>query len=203
MFASLFFYVTLSFPALWSLLSLPLPSPSASFLSPLPFFCPLSFFFPHPNHFPFPALALFLALPFPLPCLFSFPSPTPFLYAPLSLSIPFYISLFLPPPNMHCLYTGSSFSGNMVCILVLTSQDIDLKPSFANILICLVSKWRHPQWRILGHPFIYHRPSSFPWVLRHPNNRSHLEFAEFLYLTEALWATRSLQKAFYSWHSLN
>ena len=31
-------------------------------------------------------------------------------------------------------------SGNIVSILVLTSQDIDLKPSFANILICLVSK---------------------------------------------------------------
>ncbi|XP_023347295.1 uncharacterized protein LOC111716108 [Eurytemora carolleeae] len=29
--------------------------------------------------------------------------------------------------------------GNIISILVLTSQDIDLKPSFANILICLVS----------------------------------------------------------------
>ena len=42
-----------------------------------------------------------------------------------------WISLYL-----YCI----SVSGNIVCILVLTSQDIDLKPSFANILICLVSR---------------------------------------------------------------
>ena len=29
--------------------------------------------------------------------------------------------------------------GNIVSILVLTNKDIDLKPSFVNILICLVS----------------------------------------------------------------
>ena len=31
------------------------------------------------------------------------------------------------------------FLGNIVSILVLTNKDIDLKPSFVNILICLVS----------------------------------------------------------------
>ena len=30
-------------------------------------------------------------------------------------------------------------SGNIASILVLTNKDIDLKPSFVNILICLVS----------------------------------------------------------------
>ena len=36
-------------------------------------------------------------------------------------------------------------SGNIASILVLTNKDIDLKPSFVNILICLVS-----QIRVLG-----------------------------------------------------
>ena len=31
-------------------------------------------------------------------------------------------------------------SGNIASILVLTNKDIDLKPSFVNILICLVSQ---------------------------------------------------------------
>ena len=30
-------------------------------------------------------------------------------------------------------------SGNIASILVLTNKDIDLKPSFVNILICLVN----------------------------------------------------------------
>jgi hypothetical protein len=68
----------------------------------------------------------------------------------------------------------------MVCILVLTSQDIDLKPSFANILICLVSITDV----ILGDAYCVIRSSITD---RHRSaeyyviNRSHLKFYEFLY----------------------
>ena len=40
----------------------------------------------------------------------------------------------VPSSGSDCI----ELAGNVVSIMVLTSKDIDLKPSFANILICLV-----------------------------------------------------------------
>ena len=43
-------------------------------------------------------------------------------------------------PNMRImLFLFLPISGNIASILVLTNKDIDLKPSFVNILICLVN----------------------------------------------------------------
>ena len=40
--------------------------------------------------------------------------------------------------NSNILIASNNLTGNLASILVLSRKDIDLKPSFANILTCLV-----------------------------------------------------------------